>query len=78
MNLIRSKYFYQIGHYCAGLPENLAKVDEGFLRQLEEQAGIQEREVECWRRMIYNQYLDGECAVVDAKMGHILCDRGSV
>ena len=78
MNSTRSKYFYQIFHFIAGHPENLNNVNEAFLRQLEEEAGIQEKDVYCWRHMVYSDYIKGLCSNLDEKMGHILRDRGCV
>jgi hypothetical protein len=78
MNVIRSKYFYQISHFISGSPENMQKVDENFLRQIEEIAGIQEEDVYSWRFDVYSQYLQGRCQLVDERMGHVLADIGQV
>ena len=78
MNIIRSKYFHQIGHFCAGYPENLEKVDEFFLRELEESVGIQEREVGHWRKLVFQDFLDGKCERVDARMGYVLAGCGEL
>ncbi len=77
MNDLRSKYFWQVGHFVSGHPDNLEKVNEEFLRTLEERAGIAEDEVVFWRYTIHREFLDGKSDTLDKRMGYILMDVGS-
>ena len=78
MNALRSQYIYQVGHFVAGQPENLTKVDEEFLRGLESKAGIPEQHVIKWRRRVYQEFLDGCTFMLDSRMGYLLSDLGQL
>lgn len=76
MNDLRAKYIWQVGHYVSGHRDNMENVDEKFLRELEERAGIKEDDVIFWRYSIHREFLDGYTTSMDKRMGYILFGIG--